>query len=52
MTDPKRTQGTSEKSGREVEDQRRTRENERKGERNPLPHEEGDTGSQREPRRM
>ncbi|HEY7471575.1 MAG TPA: hypothetical protein VIE68_04430 [Gemmatimonadota bacterium] len=49
MTDPRKTQATR-KSERDQEDPRRTRETERKGERNPLPHEESDTRLPREPR--
>ena len=52
MTDPKHTQGTSDKSRREVEGQKRVGETERKGQRNPLPQEEGATRSEREGRRM
>ncbi|HEY7816966.1 MAG TPA: hypothetical protein VIG29_02005 [Vicinamibacteria bacterium] len=51
MTDPKKKQGT-EKTAREPEEQRRTRETERKAERNPLPREESDTRPPREPRGM
>ena len=52
MTDPKHKQGTSDKSRREAEGQKRTGETERQGQRNPLPREEGDTRSERETRRM
>ena len=41
MTDPKRTQGSPEKGGRQTGQQGVEREEKKPGERNPEPHEQG-----------
>jgi hypothetical protein len=53
MTEPKRTQDTSDKSGREVDRQSPERDPEGQGQRNPEPHRKGgDTGTGREGRQV
>ena len=51
MTDPKHTQGTTEKGSRPL-DERTTRDTQRQVERNPEPHKKGDTGKGREARQV
>jgi hypothetical protein len=52
MADPKRGQEKKEKGGPRRPDEGTRRETERKAERNPLPHEKGDTRTTRESRQM